>query len=396
MSELRNLLELWNNARASGEEIILATVVRVEGSSYRKPGARMLLTKGSRRSGMISGGCLEAEVSRKAWWLTESGPTVQSYGTFFDEDNPSPQELGCGGTVHLLLERGRTATLALEIIKESADNRLPFAMLTVIRSAHPQIGIASRLIVREGGEIFRSTIPLDCGSNGWRQLSAIAAQTLERRCSEYITIELEGGPLELFAEYVSPPPALFIFGAGDDSIPVVEFVHKMGWYITVADLRSHLATHTRFPLVDKVVVLNERSDRSRGTEIASEMLDLSQLDIGRDDAVVVMTHSYMQDRALLRELLPRDLAYLGLLGPRLRTSRLVSEIAEEIGMTVDECNRKLHSPVGLDLGADGPGEIALSIVAEVQAAIHARSFHHLRRTSLPLKLGPNVAHKIRA
>src|SRR5487761_1055919 len=125
MSELRNLFELWDHARVSGEEIILVTVVRVEGSSYRKPGARMLLTKGGRRSGMISGGCLEAEVSRKAWWLTESGPSVQKYGTFFDEDNPSPQELGCGGTVHLLIERGETVATALEVINESAENRVP-------------------------------------------------------------------------------------------------------------------------------------------------------------------------------------------------------------------------------------------------------------------------------
>ncbi len=396
MSELRNLLELWKAARAGDEEIILVTVVRVEGSSYRKPGARMLLTKGGRRSGMISGGCLEAEVSRKAWWLTESGPSVQKYGTFFDEDNPSPQELGCGGTVHLLIERGETAATALEVINESAENRLPYAMLTVVKSAHPQIGLASRFIVPDGNQTCRSTIPLDRESSEWNRLLAIAAQTLEQRHSEYISTELGGFPLEVFAEYISPPPALFIFGAGDDAIPVVEFAHALGWLITVADLRPHLATNARFPHADRTSVLTTQAENNACTNVASGTIDLASLNLSRNDAAVVMTHSYTQDRALLRELLPLDLAYLGLLGPRLRASSLIREIAEEAGMTVAECKSRLHSPVGLNLGADGPSGIALSIVAEVQAAFHADSGLRLRGIASSRHVPFSVADKIHA
>ncbi len=401
MSELRNLLELWKSARSGGEEIILVTVIRVEGSSYRKPGARMLLTKSGQRSGMISGGCLEAEVSRKAWWLTESGPSVQKYGTFFDEDNPSPQELGCGGTVHLLMERGETAATALEVINESAENRVPFAVLTVVKSAHPRIGLASRFIVRDGNvrdgnQTCRGTIPLDRESSEWNRLLAIAAQTLEQRHSEYISTELGGFPLELFAEYISPPPALFIFGAGDDTIPVVEFAHALGWHISVADLRPHVATNARFPHADRTTVLKTQAERSTYTNVASETIDLAPLNLGHDDAAVVMTHSYTQDRALLRELLPLDLAYLGLLGPRLRASRLICEIAEEVGMTVAECKSRLHSPVGLNLGAHGPSGIALSIVAEVQAAFHADSGLRLRGIASSRPVPFSVADKIHA
>ncbi len=346
---------------------------------------------------MISGGCLEAEVSRKAWWLTESGPSVQSYGTFFDEDNPSPQELGCGGTVHLLLERSHSATAALEVINESAENRVPFAMLTVIKSGHPQIGLASRFIQRGRSEICRSTIPLDPGSTVWSQFMGIAAQTLTRRYSECVTVRVEEFSVELFAEYVEPPPSLFIFGAGDDAIPLVDFAQSMGWHITVADLRSNLATAARFPHADQVVLLKRKALAGNG---AIGMLDLAELRMGQDDAAVIMTHSYVQDRALLPELLPLDLTYLGLLGPRLRTSKLLCEIAPETDFTIDECASKLHSPVGLDLGADNPAGIALSIVAEVQAAIHDRASHRFpagngRPDNLP-RVASRVAAKIHA
>ncbi len=357
MSELRNLLALWESAKDAGDEIILGTVVRVEGSSYRKPGARILLTKSGRRSGMISGGCLEAEVSRKAWWLTEAGPSVQSYGTFFDEDNPAPQGLGCGGTIQLLLERGESAVVALQIIRASVVDRIHSAMLTVINSEHPGMPRASRLVVKDVRTV--SSAFINVGTKGYEELSATALRTLEDRRSNYISLRIDGQAVELFAEYVAPPQALIIFGAGDDTVPVVEFASGLGWHVTVADFRSHLATAARFPRADRVVALKG--------ENATESLK-----IDADDAVVIMTHSYMQDRSLLRDILPPRFAYLGLLGPRLRSSQLIAEVAAEIGLDPSECAAKIHSPVGLDIGSDNPAAIALSIVAGVQAAIHSR------------------------
>src|SRR5580698_9828200 len=117
MSELRQIVALWRESKVSREEVCLATVVRVEGSSYRKPGARMLLTRSGQRAGTISGGCLEGEVAKKAWWLTESGPTIQRYSSFFDDDSPAPYGLGCGGTVHILLDRGPAAHAVLNALE---------------------------------------------------------------------------------------------------------------------------------------------------------------------------------------------------------------------------------------------------------------------------------------
>src|SRR5215813_526542 len=130
MSELKQIVALWNAAKARQEDVCLATVVRVEGSSYRKPGARMLLTRSGQRAGTISGGCLEAEVSRKAWWLTENGPTIQRYSSFFDDDSPAPYGLGCGGTVYVHLERGETANAVLNALDLNLNARIPIVIVT--------------------------------------------------------------------------------------------------------------------------------------------------------------------------------------------------------------------------------------------------------------------------
>src|SRR6202050_5440607 len=123
MSELRQILDLWKRASAGQEEICLATVVAIEGSAYRRPGARMLLTTAGQRAGTISGGCLEAEVAKKAWWLTEQGPSLQRYPSFFDDDGDMPYGLGCGGTVIVLLERGKAAAEVLEALRRSTEDR---------------------------------------------------------------------------------------------------------------------------------------------------------------------------------------------------------------------------------------------------------------------------------
>ena len=342
MAELRQILELSRKARENGEEVCLATVVRVEGSSYRKPGARMLLTSGGRRVGTISGGCLEAEVQKKIWWLTGSGSTVQRYSSFYDEDSEMPYGLGCGGTVHVLLERGNAAECVLKALQQGADRRSGIAIVTVIDTNCGDI-CGTRLIVsaesEEGG-----TVLFGEEHSPWK---AQALRVLRERRSNWLR------EATVFVEYVPPPTALFIFGAGDDAQPLVEFAHRLGWVTTVIDGRSHLVTRERFPLADNTILFSA--------------FDAQQMQ--GNDAAVILTHSYEQDRAALQLLLPRELAYLGLLGPRLRTTRLLEQVAPELGLTIDQCRARLHSPIGLDIGAKNPAAIALAITAEIHAVL---------------------------
>ena len=375
MSETQDLIKLWQQASAAGEDISLATVVRVEGSSYRKPGARMLLTHGGRRSGMVSGGCLEGEISRKIWWLTENGPSLQRYVSSFDDDAPTSEQpaygLGCGGTVTVLMERASTARGALQALQASIQNREPSAVLTVIASTHPDVAIGGRLILTSASStpseaIRENTLP--CGLD----VVSIARQTLEQRHHSTHTIEYQQHTLQILAEYIAPPFALFICGAGDDALPLADLAYTMGWHTTVADGRSNIVRAERFPRANMLTLLNDAAPLLGLGIHASDPGTIA------NSGAVLLTHSYVQDRELLRALLPLNLQYLGVLGPRSRTLRLVEEVAASLHLSTDDCMVRLHAPVGLDLGADTPTGIALAIVAEIHATLHARTAVPLR------------------
>jgi xanthine/CO dehydrogenase XdhC/CoxF family maturation factor len=369
MAELQQIVALWQSAKAAQEEVCLATVIRVEGSSYRKPGARMLLTRGGQRAGTISGGCLEAEVAKKAWWLTENGPTIQRYSSFFDDDSPAPYGLGCGGTVYVLLERGDAAHAVLNALEANLATRSPF--VTIIDTDR-----ATTLLVRQAS---REKALFHAGETVLPAITDLAQRAFHERRSFYTALEKDqDNPAQLFVEYVPPSPSLTIFGAGDDAKPLADFAKGLGWHITVADGRSHLARADRFPQADHLVVLNYEKDGL-----------LRDLSADADDAYVLLTHSYEQDRALLRELLPLRPKYLGVLGPRQRTERLIGEIAPQIGISPEECFESLYAPVGLDIGAHSPEIIALSIVTEIAAVLNGRegmSFKKKPRSQIHSKL----------
>lgn len=337
MSELKQILDLGQRAGAADEQLCLASVVAIEGSAYRRPGARLLLTSSGLRAGTISGGCLEAEVAKKAWWLTERGPSLQRYSSFFDDDGDMPYGLGCGGTVLVLLERGEAARQVLEALRRSVEERTASVIVTDMNPDHP----GTALILNEAGQASFAR------SGDSEALTTLAKEVLETGISRH-----EPG---FFVEWVGPPPALVIFGAGDDAQPLTEFAASLDWHITIADDRSNLVRAERFPHAARVCDL-----------------DAALAGSGPDTAAVIMTHSYEQDRKVLGVLLGREMKYLGILGPRRRTERLVSEVASELNLTAAECMASLHTPVGLDLGGHSPAAIALSITAELQAVFAGR------------------------
>lgn len=334
MAELKQILDLWKRATAADDDVCLATVVGIEGSAYRRPGARMLLTASGQRAGTVSGGCLEGEIAKKAWWLTAQGPSLQRYSSFFDDDGDMPYGLGCGGTVIVLLERGEAAAQCLEALRRSVEDRTASVLVTGIDVP------GTHLILREDGDaVWFSAENADVAALAREAMAVRRTQTAEG----------------YFVEYVAPPLALYLFGAGDDAQPLVEFAGALEWHVTVADGRSQLIRAERFPQAARVMTL---ANALGGP--------------GPDDAAVLMSHSYEQDREALRTLLPLEMKYLGILGPRQRTERLVSEIAPEIGLRADACLARLHTPVGLDLGGHSPAAIALSIAAELQAVLAGR------------------------
>ena|SRR5215472_8234808 len=327
MRERRSIVERWEQGNAAA----LVTLVRVEGSSYRRPGARLLVTADGNTVGAISGGCLEAEVARKARWAARSGAIVERFSTVFDDTTDIPYGLGCGGTLDLLIEPADTPEAA--------------ALLKAMRES--LIG-------------FRRNVATWLPANGQPLSRAVYDE------SGTTLFESPCRPLQgpLFDEWLEPPQRLLLLGAGDDAEPMTQFASLLGWRTIVIDGRAQLARPERFPAAETVIA-------STG---------FGNILPRRQDAVVIMGHSYEQDRSWLTAVLPHQPRYLGLLGSRHRSALLVSEAAEALGWALDQACQNLFAPVGLDLGGDGAEAIALATIAEIQACCQGKLGHSRRVT----------------
>lgn len=310
---------------------VLATLVSVEGSSYRRPGARLLVHSDGTRVGSISGGCLEEDVMARAQQVRQSGRAdTVTYDTTSENDLVWGVGLGCHGVVQVLLERlpARPAwAIAL------ADNFLA--------RRHTPLAV-----------VHRSDVPGQLGT---------------RLATGHEPPDTAG----IFLDTVAPPTALAIFGAGDDAQPLARLANELGWHVTVADPRGAFVTPLRFPTADSLVVGS------------SDQL-VPRVAPGADGLAVVMTHHYVHDVPLLRDLLARPLAYLGLLGPKKRADKILNDLQADGMMIDDEVRRRIHAPVGLDLGADSPEQVALAILAEMHATLSGRNARSLRERTRPI------------
>ncbi|VVN68656.1 XdhC family protein [Pseudomonas fluorescens] len=364
MSDLYSLLDALDQADSAKTDAVLATVVKVEGSAYRRPGARMLIPLYGSTVGTISGGCLEQELAKKAWWLTESGEAVvRRYSTAAQEEEDADDEdaaltfgLGCNGTVHVLLERHATGkkSLLLDVLQRVKASGQPAALATVIAAGRKsrvrigaRMGLTSSMNPCEGMycQALEHTLRGDLHS------------TLERKKSSLMIYQSGADEVEVFLEYIAPQRQLVIFGAGHDAQPLVRFARDLNWHVTVVDGRAHFARPERFPGANQVLVAP-----------IDEPFNLSGAVDGA--AVVVMTHSYRQDRHWLQNVLHCSPAYVGQLGPRERTERLLDEMGALA--CSPEVLPRLHYPIGLDLGGDTPASVALAIVGEITAYLNKR------------------------
>src|SRR4051794_3732566 len=282
MTDLEHILPLWNELEAAGADFVLATVVAVEGSSYRRPGARMLLAPDGRRAGTVSGGCLEAEVAKRAWWLTSDGPVIERYSTL-EDDGDLPYGSGCGGGVYILLERRRTASPLLHALKAAWDVRGALAIATILEGS------------RIGERAFAPVSAMDEGASETDiTLRKLAEQAFADRVSIDQRIQLDGTATRVWIDYRAARPGLWIFGSGDDAKPLLKLARELGWFVAIADGRSHLTTQSRFAAADEIRILNISDLPHRHA---------NSLPLLPTDAAVLMTHSFEQDSHILAELM---------------------------------------------------------------------------------------------
>lgn len=433
MNQIADILELATQAIRQNIDAVLATVVRTEGSAYRQPGAMMLICADGRSVGMISGGCLEPHIIKRAFWLTRHGASVQVYQTGDDigyhknsdsdstvvkdvsvkdedmsEDDFLEGEinfgLGCNGRVHVLFERLATAIPLLDLIRQVRHTQQPVTIATLIRSDNSENGaldlqVGSRVYLdtylKTGSltDIYlnhnmagdSNTVINDVLLKVIKKLSKHQFYKKDAGCNaEYIELSddlelqatanrqyesgaelvLKTGQTEWLLQRICPQIRLLICGAGNDVIPLVTMAKLQDWYVTVIDSRPQYATRLRFSQADSVLCLP--------LDDSDTLLKLSA-----GAAVAVMSHSLTQDRARLAVLLKHSAHYhyLGQLGPRYRTERLIREIGETSvnpHILADGID-KLHYPIGYKLGGDGPEALALSIMAQMSAVMHNQS-----------------------
>jgi xanthine/CO dehydrogenase XdhC/CoxF family maturation factor len=347
--ETADILARAARLRDGGRRAAIATVVRIVGSAYRRPGAKFLVEDDGKTSGSVSGGCLEADVREAALRVLRDGePRLLHYETGSDDRTVWGLGLGCNGSVDIFVAaaRGETPDVA-ERIRELLEGETAFAVSTVVKgSAH----VGRALVLGPEGILAGSSD--DPGLDG--EAARQGAELLGRRESKLCA----AGAAEVFIEVLAPPPHLLLFGAGDDAIPLCSYASDAGFRVTVVDHRAAYLSPERFPGAYRL--LEERPGEGSG-----------RIPLGPRSYAVVKSHSFAHDRTWTGALLAAGIPYVGLLGPRARTR----EILRQIGTNGSD---RVFGPVGLDLGAEGPEQIAIAIVAEILAACSAREPWSLR------------------
>ncbi|MCR5889531.1 XdhC family protein [Hymenobacter sp. J193] len=374
MNELQRLLLAYDVHRAAGRACALASVVDVAGSAYRRPGARMLVTDEGQLTGAISGGCLEGDARQRARRVIQQGrPTVVTYdSTDPDDDLQFGAALGCQGIVQILLEplNFQDPDNPVEQLRRwSAGLQEPALAATVYSTPGPgsDVAVGQRLLLRPDGTT-QGTLPPQTSLYPPLLADARAALAAGQPATHHYNTA--AGPVRVSLEILRPPVRLTVYGAGNDVQPLVRLAAGLGWQVQVVDGRPAQAQAARFPEAAAVRVLPL-------AQVGEEPHDGS--------FALLMTHNYYYDLAVLRHLLPAASArYIGLLGPRKKYERLLEDLRKDVPDAAGQLQGRIHSPIGLNLGAETPEEIALSIVAEIQAVLTGRPAGFLRDSPHPI------------
>lgn len=389
MDELRSIIERLGACAGAGQPACaLATLVYVEGSSYRGVGARALVLPDGTTVGLISGGCLEGDLLQRAGEVLADGrPRSVRYDSTAPEDALLGLGLGCNGVVEVLLERvtaADTGAAAAGADSAAAGHYLPLlqraraggrrsALATVYRSAEAD-EVGARLALIETPPAAPEAAPGTSEAHRFGPLRAALRKAVTRDLAALLrqgrsraaAYEVAGAPVQVLLELVEPPLALTVCGAGPDAQPLVALAASLGWEPVVFDHRAAFARPQRFPGAARVVTAARE-------EFAAAVPPRP------GEAAVLMTHSYPTDLAYLEQLAPRNLRYLGVLGPRRRLERLLTELGPRAPAA-----GALYGPAGLDVGADTPAEIALAIAAEIRAVLARRGGGSLRDRPAPI------------
>ncbi len=378
MKEISSILNAYKSLDPATTRAALATVVRVEGSSYRRTGARMLIMDNGNWVGGISGGCLEGDALKRARLaIAAARPTLVTYDTTEDDAYQIGVGLGCNGIIDVLIAPVNPDIPGpLDILDRCARaTRQTHVLLTITRLADANTNELpdenqAQPKPRQGDMIRydgRGSLLVFGDETVENQLETTIQKYISKGKSASVQLDTaDGHSLEVFVEVVPPVPHVILMGQQYDVVPLVRIINELGWQCTVI-ANPQKVTQTLFASANAIVPPD----------------DVDSLRFDDHTAIVLMAHDFKTDKANLPKALATAVPFVGILGPRIRSERMVAELADD-GITVSLDDPRIHAPVGVDIGAASPEEISLSIVAEIRAALSNRdgTFLRLRPTTI--------------
>lgn len=361
MKEIREIINAYDAAVKLGKKTALVTLVHVEGSSYRRPGARMLVTEDGELTGAISGGCLEGDALNKALYaIQQNKNALVTYDTSDEEDAVMGLGLGCNGIIQVLIQ---PADQPIQIIKKLTSDRKHHVLVTLFTLSDRKAEQPGTIIYKDEQNIeFLSEVHTHLREH----IVADIEEAFANRKSSFKNYRSQQQDVTAYIEYIAPVVSLVIAGAGNDAEPVNAIASTLGWQVT---------------LIDDGRDKNTRTNRFAG---ACQLLIPDPVNALKDVAIdettffLLMTHNYNYDIALLRQLLLKNARYIGVLGPRKKLERMLKEFEDEGLKPTEQQLASIYSPVGLDIGAETPEEIALSMIAEIKAVLSGHTPVSLR------------------
>ena len=366
MKELKQIIESYNKLKLTWKKCALATIVSVEGSSYRRAGARMLIAEDGKLTGAISGGCLEGDALKKALLvINENTPALVTYDTMDEDDATLGVGLGCNGIIKVLIEPidYNDVNNAVELFKQAISVRQNCVAVTLYSlKKNKDMLFGTKLLIGENEVIYGNII-----ENQLKKFGILESKNVfNTQNSNWINTTQNNEEYVIFLEFIPPAINLVVIGAGNDVMPLIDMAHIIGWDTYIIDGRNNYATKERFPASCSVLV-------------AKPEQVLSQINIDEQTVFALMTHNYNYDKAMLHLLCQNEkIKYIALLGPKKKYERIISEYNEEGRALTESQINNIYGPTGLDIGAETSEEIALSILAEIKAVMSNKNGSHLR------------------
>ncbi len=371
MRELDAISLKYALLKEQGLECVLATVVHVEGSSYRRAGARMLIDEFGNITGAISGGCLEGDALRKALHaLHQQKNKLVTYDTSDEDDALIGAQLGCNGIIQVLFEPldYKDELNPCELLKKVINQKNPLAIAVQFNLNKSKDQAGTKLVISENSKVIGRK-PEEELFNHILEQSRLTFKNNKPHFAEYLIGEESQ---HIFIQNYQPPVKLIIVGAGNDAQILAQQADLLGWDVVVTDGRPTHASKERFTSSCQIVVTKPEQT-------------LENIEIDNRSCFVLMSHNYNYDLAVLKLLLAEKMIpYIGILGPLKKYQRMLKELGEE-GLNLEqEYLKKIYAPVGLEIGAETPAEIGLSILAEIQSVLTGNNARSLREKSSPI------------